>query len=277
MQSKREIGYFTSGDDVCLSIIIPEKENDCIITQNKSGKICFWKEENNNKWTMTCEISTDFFGFCKCFLHDHVLYTSLKDCSCQEICIKTKETIKKYKLKSDDGKNLGEIMALKVFSNNDNKLFMLVAYEGNQLSLWSLDDLNEMSNLYLSACPMAIDFDVKTNKGICGNPTNEFIIFSIDNYNDLKLKIVRSVKLVNEGVASVRIRPDSKLVAVGCWDGKLKLYSWKSLVLLAVLDPHVLTLQDICYIRTKTDNEKIKYLMAAASKDSTVSLWDIYN
>lgn len=266
----REISNFKSGDDVCLSINIPEDDN-YLITQNKSGRICFWNEENN-QWILKKEISIDFFGFCKSLIFNGILYTSLKDSNCLTILIKTQETLKTLNLV--DGKNLGEIMAFKIIVIKE-ETYILVAYEGNKLSLWALDKLEKISTLEMTECPMAVDYDSKTNKGICGNPTNELIIFSITK--NLELKADKTVALINAGVASVKIRPDSKLVAVGCWDGKLKLYSWKTLVLLAVLDTHTETVQDICFINSYANDGKLKYLIAAASKDSKISLWDIYN
>lgn len=34
------------------------------------------------------------------------------------------------------------------------------------------------------------------------------------------MKIARTVELKSQGIASLRIRPDRKIVAAGCWDGK---------------------------------------------------------
>ncbi|KAK6620694.1 hypothetical protein RUM43_010989 [Polyplax serrata] len=273
IKTKRQISSFKSGEDSCISINIPqqEQEDDVVITQNKSGEISFWRD-TDNQWSCVSRITTDFFGFCKAVLFKGVIFVPQKNGYFQTISVNTRDTLNRTRLINGD--NLGDIMAFKIIVlNNENH--MLVAYEGQKLILWFLNKSSEISSLQMTECPMALDFDVKRNKGIYGNPTDQIVVFSLGK--NLELKVDKTVSLVNPGVASVQIRPDSKLVAVGCWDGKLRLYSWKTLTLLAALDVHSSTVQDVSFFRSVNINGKIKFLLLAGSKDKKISLWDIYN
>lgn len=81
----------------------------------------------------------------------------------------------------------------------------------------------------------------------------------------------------NSGTSVLATRVDSKVFAAGCWDGRIRVYSWKSLRPLVVLDQHRSTIFDITYSADKIQAYNNKNLMAATGKDGTISLWDIYN
>lgn len=85
------------------------------------------------------------------------------------------------------------------------------------------------------------------------------------------------VTIKNEGIAVVASRPDSKVFTTGGWDGRLRIFSWKSLRPLAVLDQHRGGIYDIAYSGGKVESYSSKCLMAAAGKDGVISLWDLYN
>lgn len=73
------------------------------------------------------------------------------------------------------------------------------------------------------------------------------------------------------------MRPDMRVFAAGGWDSKIRIYSWKSLRPLVVLDQHKTAIHDIIYSSTRVEAYNSKCLMAVAGKDGTVSLWDLYN
>ena len=81
----------------------------------------------------------------------------------------------------------------------------------------------------------------------------------------------------NEGISMLASRPDSKVFTAGGWDGRLRIFSWRSFRPLAVLDQHRGTIYDIAYSGCKVEAYGSKGLMAAAGKDGVVSLWDLYN
>lgn len=86
-----------------------------------------------------------------------------------------------------------------------------------------------------------------------------------------------TIPLKNSGTSVLASRTDSKVFAAGGWDGRIRIFSWKTLRPLAVLDQHRSTIFDIIYSKEKVEAYNNKNLMAAAGKDGTVSLWDLYN
>lgn len=83
--------------------------------------------------------------------------------------------------------------------------------------------------------------------------------------------------MTNPGTSIITIRPDAKIMAVGGWDSRIRLYSWKTLKPLAVLNQHKDTVHDISYSIERIKAYDNKFIMATAAKDGYIALWDIYN
>ncbi|PNH08003.1 ASTRA-associated protein 1 [Tetrabaena socialis] len=77
------------------------------------------------------------------------------------------------------------------------------------------------------------------------------------------------LRLREAGTADVRIRPDGKLFACGCWDGRVRLYSLRKRQPLAVLQYHRGQVTALAFSPTRL-------LLASASRDTTVALWSVY-
>lgn len=86
-------------------------------------------------------------------------------------------------------------------------------------------------------------------------------------------QIQDSVPLTNPGVSHLRIRGDGKIVAAAGWDGSVRIFGWKKMKPLAVLQHH----KDLVHSVAFSDHpEPSRRLMAAGSKDQRISLWSIY-
>lgn len=72
-------------------------------------------------------------------------------------------------LKSANSENLGEVVAIKPLKNEH---VLLVAYEGEKLSLWDIRQKSILSSLVVEKCPMALDFDSSIMKGVIAGPSN---------------------------------------------------------------------------------------------------------
>lgn len=93
----------------------------------------------------------------------------------------------------------------------------------------------------------------------------------------MQLQRGSELSIKNPGVNCVRIRSDQKVFASGGWDGRIRIFSWKSLRPLAVLTQHKQGgVMDLVY-----SNQPVSMwhanIMAAAGMDSQISLWDLYN
>lgn len=91
-------------------------------------------------------------------------------------------------------------------------------------------------------------------------------------YNFLT-QVYKTHKLVNAGISDITIRPDKKILATAGWDHRMRIFGWKKLKPLAVLDYHTATVHCVSFSDHKNPSER---LLAAGSKDQRISIWSIY-
>lgn len=91
-------------------------------------------------------------------------------------------------------------------------------------------------------------------------------------YNFLT-QVYKTHKLVNAGISDITIRPDKKILATAGWDHRIRIFGWKKLKPLAVLDYHTATVHCVSFSDHKNPSER---LLAAGSKDQRISIWSIY-
>ncbi|XP_064322637.1 guanine nucleotide-binding protein subunit beta-like protein 1 isoform X2 [Phalacrocorax carbo] len=90
----------------------------------------------------------------------------------------------------------------------------------------------------------------------------------------LKLwQVYKTHHLVNAGISDIAIRPDKKILATGGWDHRIRIFGWKKLKPLAVLDYHAATVHCVAFSDHRSPREG---LLAAGSKDHRISIWSIY-
>lgn len=88
------------------------------------------------------------------------------------------------------------------------------------------------------------------------------------------LQLQDSVTMVNPGVSQLCIRGDGKLLASAGWDHRVRIFGWKKLRPLAVLQYHTDMVQSVAFSDHQDPKQR---LLAAGSKDQRISLWSIYN
>jgi WD40 repeat protein len=71
------------------------------------------------------------------------------------------------------------------------------------------------------------------------------------------------------GVAAVRVRPDGQVFAAGGWDRRVRLWQWRKLKPLAVLQHHTATVNSVSFSPCS------RYL-ASASGDQTIAIWTLF-
>lgn len=70
------------------------------------------------------------------------------------------------------------------------------------------------------------------------------------------------------------LRHDKKILATAGWDHRVRLFGWKKLKPLAVLDYHAASVHCVAFSDHRQASER---LLAAGSKDRRISIWSIYN
>ncbi|KXZ54585.1 hypothetical protein GPECTOR_4g650 [Gonium pectorale] len=81
--------------------------------------------------------------------------------------------------------------------------------------------------------------------------------------------LLQQLRLREAGTAHVAVRPDGRLFAAACWDGRARLYSLRKRQPLAVLKYHRDQVTTLAFSPERS-------VLATASRDTTVALWEVY-
>ncbi|XP_050440180.1 guanine nucleotide-binding protein subunit beta-like protein 1 [Adelges cooleyi] len=267
LETNRQEIKTNAGNQSIMNLEILIKKNQ-LVSQNKFGEIRFWTMDQF-KLSIHHILHTQVLGFCKFSLYktELILCKSLKEKSILN-CYST-ESYEIMKTYNPDDKNLGDLMTIKTIKD-----YIFCAYESCKVIIWCENSIVETSDFPDTECLMALDVDSSLAKGVCAGSSDTINTFHIA---DSKISCKKSVQITNPGVSVLRLRPDDKIVAAACWDSTVKLFSWKSMKLLAILDSHSSGVLDITYSKSLVTFWKTKYMLAVACKDNKITLWDIYN
>lgn len=243
-------------------------END-LITQEKIGSVKLWSIENNSGYELS-KSYTCRGGYCRSILLNDSLIVPQEDSTLDIIDIKT---MSKITALIPHKPKLGNVMCIQKVELA-GKVYILGGYETGDIILWDYTTAEPCGHLKLRECITSLTFDPVTGRGICGNASNTLQIFTIDRNFNITLKC--EISITNKGCNIVKLRDDRKIFVSGNWDGSLRLFSWKSLRLLAVLNEHRGGVSDVQFspkmVRLWEAN-----IMAASGADGVISLWNLYN
>lgn len=260
MKHKQEMGK---------SIQALHSSDDCLITQEKDGVIKLWKLQNGCSYALS-QCYDYYGGYCKSLLFDGSLVVPQDNGQLDVVDFKTMERARKF---TTTKSCLGNVMCLQKIEINGS-VYVLAGFEAGDIVLWDFLSGNACSHIKLRECITSLTFDPITGRGICGNASNVLQIFTVDRNFTITLKC--EIPLKNDGCNIVKLRPDRKIFASGGWDGRLRLFSWKSLRLLVVLAEHRDAITDVQFTE-KVVNLWNSQIMAASGADGMISLWNLYN
>jgi WD40 repeat protein len=265
---RKEKTVLYAGTSACMAL---KFLNNTLVTQDRKGHINLWTPQEST-WNVSEFVHLDYCGFSKIDVAENLggIVACPKKKSVVEIySLKTHSKVISFERDKDDNVALGEVMALKLICINQEP-YLLVTYESGDLLLWDFRKQHIVGHLKYENCLTAVDFSEVTMSGICGSVSSQVMFFNIDN--NCCLARTQTKEIINPGISSVKIRPDNRIVALGCWDGRIRLFSWKSSRPLAALVEHSAEINDVCFSRGHAAQ-----LMAAGGKDRKISLWNIYS
>lgn len=266
MQINRRTISFQVGNSVCLAV---QDLQTKVVVQVKGEGISIWNSSLG--YSLEYKFVYQYMGFCKFECGMHLTFIFVPDDNA-EIKVINLSNLKLENKLICPAEKLGEIMVMK-YSCYCQQNIMLVGYESGDIYVWNVKTCSTVSHYKIGNAPMAIDFDSESGKGICGTESESAVIFKLDSC--LVFTVENSLILKNPGVSAVSIRPDRKIVVLGCWDGNLRVYSWKSFKMLGVLTEHLETINALCFSYKQISMWK-SIILAAGSKDKSVSLWSFY-
>nr|XP_022920451.1 guanine nucleotide-binding protein subunit beta-like protein 1 [Onthophagus taurus] len=239
-----------------------------ILIQEKSGALKSWIINESSIYEVENEIDL-YGGYCRSLIHeDNILIPIERDM----IAIFDLNFNKTASLKPTET-DLGNVMCMECFKIKEND-YLLTGYESGYLILFDITFRKQCSKLKLNECVTSISYDEITRRGVIGNASNILHLIAIDQ--SLNLIVKAEISMINDGCGIVKIRPDKKILVAGGWDGRLRLFSWKTLRVLVVLNEHKKAVTDVQFSPNVVDFWGSK-VMAASSGDGTITLWNLYN
>ncbi|KAM9194965.1 guanine nucleotide-binding protein subunit beta-like protein 1 isoform 2-T2 [Dugong dugon] len=152
-------------------------------------------------------------------------------------------------------------------ANSSPRPRLLAGYEDGSVALWDVSERKVCSRITCHTEPvMGLDFDSQKARGVSGSAEKVLAVWSLDEQQSLK--VCRTHELTNPGIADVTIRPDRKLLATAGWDHRVRIFHWRTMKPLAVLDFHTATVHCVAF----ADDG----LLAAGSGDRRISIWSLY-
>lgn len=269
MQTNRSLIHFSVGSQTVLSL---NHDTDTLVTHEKGGTVKTWLLGASAYQQNHC-IQTEHMAFCRtqvlpdknlimCPQGDNVIgvYT-LDDLSLQQSFVPA----------ADD--KLGALMCFRAIQVHGQS-YVLAGYESGAFITWDLRCSKAVNCAQFDENPMAVDYDVVTNRGVFGSCTDKIGVFTY--YGGTEIHKKTEIPIKNAGVNCVRIRGDRKVFTTAGWDGRVRIFSWKSMRPLAVLTEHKAGVMDIAFSSGPVSMWQAN-IMAVAGLDGQITLWDLYN
>ncbi|XP_028313484.1 guanine nucleotide-binding protein subunit beta-like protein 1 isoform X2 [Gouania willdenowi] len=255
--------------------VCTKRSKDTLISQGRDMQICLW-DLGEGRCDLLDSVWTGSVGFCQCSMLETSPISSLLAFAGQQT-----EEIKIIELPSKiqictlmPVAKVGMVMCINLFQPDSCPGPLLLAgYEEGSLLLWDVTQQSILSQVKAHPDPvMCLTFDPTRLRGISGSSEKNLSSWKLDEKNNLQLQ--GGVTLANPGVSQLCIREDGKLLASAGWDSRVRVFGWKKLRPLAVLQYHTDMVLSVAFSDHQDPRQR---LMAAGSKDQRISLWSLYN
>ncbi|KAK8812319.1 hypothetical protein WA158_007553 [Blastocystis sp. Blastoise] len=163
----------------------------------------------------------------------------------------------------------GMVLASQLVESHSSTYHLVSCTDAGNIIIHDVRNPNEyLCSLHISESTL-LSFDITSslNTIICGGSSKQLFKLNIDLTNT-SLSLLQTISIQGEGLGTIKIRNDDKIVATGGWDTKIRLFQTKNMNPLAILHDH----QSIV---TCVDFSKYNDLISG-SEDTKILFWNIY-
>lgn len=256
--------------------------SDTFYTQDKYSNVKRWSITNSG-YVLDRERATNNSSYCRMEAYEdrNLLIVPRNESQVEVLDAQTMEQILLLEPSDEEGQPFGTVMAVKLLEISAEAAFVLGAYESGLVCLWDLSTgkLLHATKLVTATedSPLTVDYDPVSNRGLIGTTGDQIVVFSIDRRAWQLVNKKTEIAIKNRGLNRIRVRArDQKVFASAGWDGRVRVFSWKSLRPLAVLTQHKRNVLDLVYSPGIVSMWKAP-IMATAGEDGSIALWDLYN
>ena len=260
--------------------LISLNSKELFLSHHKSGPILVYDFE----FQIIKSFKASSFTFCKChLLNDSSIYLSFpseKNLSLIEIV--NFETGKQLCNVGVNDKKYGACLTTALIKHEtSHNYFLLIGYESGILTLFKINFESHFSELinelmcFENEMIVCCDYNPYKNLGVCGSVGDQIVNWCLNDKFELSLN--RKMKITNPGILSCAIRPDGKIIATGGSDNRIRLLALKSLKPLVVLDKHKQPVEFVLFSNQINCHHFDGFMLAAASRDKTITIWSLYN
>ncbi|ORY92159.1 WD40-repeat-containing domain protein [Syncephalastrum racemosum] len=281
MRTRRAILQWQAHEESCLSVHV--YENDKLITQGRDNTIHVWQLLLDNSTPDKHHLYTliyDSLTFCRLSLafndrQDAIIAIPAQaDHSAIDIynLSKRKWVFRDVgKRPIEEGtKSRGICMAIKLFEAGRR---VVAAYESGEVTTWALDEEKDLFELVWS-----VQEQHEPVLDLALDPLQTFAISTSAENAIIKYDLVtgqtKKTTIKKPGLSAVTIRQDGKIFATAGYDGRIRVFSAKSLKPLAILSYHRDSVYSVSFASRLAEGED--HWLMAGSKESRISLWSIY-
>lgn len=278
-----------------ISIQAVHTYQEAVIIQEKQGLVSIFKRSSDLTYEKTTTLPCAS-GFCKTLRSNHKLIIPQENAAVDIYDLKTHSQLQRLQIQSSHGckdiptclhdainpQQLGQLMCLEVgmlFTrtsqlHQDYEELIFAGFETGDVFLWNLTSGVLVAHAKFNECIISITYDSIAGKGVVGGAGGVLQVFGVER-STMTMKPLCELTLTNEGCQVVRVRKDRKILVCGGFDGRTRIYSWKTLRLLAALTENHACVTDIQFSEQVVPQWGSQ-IMAVSGADGVITIWNLY-
>ncbi|KAI8344369.1 WD40-repeat-containing domain protein [Chlamydoabsidia padenii] len=284
-QTRRPIFQWKAHSASCLSVHVYNQNK--LISQGRDDMIHVWELDFDTQQAPRIIYSLPYYSlnFCQLSLYQVkgdtlICFPSKGDTPLVDIFNLDKQTWALQSIGDQDNDRRRLCMTVQFIHHNQHQVVrLLVGYESGHVVLWQCHleskDINLLWQAHLHDKPvLCLKGTFDGGYALCGSVDDQIVKLDLENG-----QIIKKIKAKKPGTASVAIRNDNKIWATGGYDGRIRVYSVKTMNPLAILACHRDSVYCVDFASNGMDQDSgddNKRWVIGCSKDHRISLWHVY-